>query len=385
MAVPLEKLRTFREKLDLTEGELASIEPYREAFTRRSAEFAEHFYSTFYDIPETRMILRHEKRPGFLKKAWAGWFEAFFRGRPDDGFLSFLWRVGMRHVEVNLDQRFSNLGFSVIRHYCHGIARAEVPPEDRVEVLGAIDKLVDLCVLVETSAYIEGTTHCDIEIINAIADKIRNPVTIIGGNMMRLLHKVEKGDPLHETYEYIVSQSQKCGRMVEDVKVYNELFRAEARFQKVEVKGLVETALGRLFAEEAFEGLEVDTDVRPEAESLYGDPAQLGHAFHYLLENSLEAAAGADRPLVRISATTEGAPPHSAVLEIFNTGEVAEALDMDRLASPFYSTKAAGSGFGLAIVKLVVKKHFGEFAMVPMPGEGTKVVLTLPVYEEGVS
>lgn len=384
MAVPLEKLNMFREKLELAEGELARLEPYREAFIRRSAEFAGHFYSTFCDIPETRMILRHEKTPGFLKKAWAGWFEAFFRGRPDDDFLSFLWKVGMRHVEVNLDQRFSNLGFSIIRRYCHGIALAEVPPEDRVQVLGAIDKLVDLCVLVETSAYIEGTTHCDIEIINAIADKIRNPVTIIGGNMMRLLQKVQKGDPLHDTYEYIVSQSQKCGRMVDDVKVYNELFRAETLFQKVRVKGLVDTAIGRLLAGRGFEGLEVDTDIRPEAEFLYGDPLQLGHAFYYLLENSLEAAAGADRPLVRISAALKGAPPHSAIVEIFNTGEVAEALDMERLTSPFYSTKAAGSGFGLAIVKLVVKKHFGEFVMVPMPGEGTKVVLTLPVYEEGV-
>ncbi|GAB4390928.1 MAG: hypothetical protein Kow0025_26310 [Thermodesulfovibrionales bacterium] len=381
--VPFEKLRLFLEKLSLSQDELERLEPYRAAFTARSREFAEYFYSVFYEIPGTRMMLRHEQRPGFLKRAWANWFEGFFRARLEKEFLAYLWRVGMRHVEVNLDQRFSNLGFSVLRHYCHRIALAEVAPADQLGVIQSIDKLVDLCLLVETSAYIEGTTHCDIEIINAIADKIRNPVTIIGGNIKRLQHKLEKSDPLYETYEYIVDQSEKCARMVEDVKTYNEIFRAEASFEKVGVDELVDAALGKLLPAEEFEG-DVERSIEPGAALLKGDRRQLGLLFLYLLENAVEAAAASDAPLIRISASEGGAPPHSVLVEIFNTGAPPAELSVDKLAAPFYSTKARGSGFGLTIARLVVRKHFGGLTLESRPG-GTSVIVTLPVWEGGAS
>ncbi len=109
-------------------ADLQALDPYREIFVRRKDQFAQHFYDMFDNIPETHLILEHEGRPGFLKKAWAAWFEFFFRTRLDDTLLAYLWRIGVRHVEVNLDQRFSNLGFSVIRQFCHDIVLSEIPP-----------------------------------------------------------------------------------------------------------------------------------------------------------------------------------------------------------------------------------------------------------------
>ncbi|MCK7467741.1 MAG: protoglobin domain-containing protein [Desulfosudis oleivorans] len=131
--------------------------------------------------------------PGVLKRTWSSWFEAFFSADFDDRFLSWLWKIGVRHVEVNLDQRFSNLGFAIIRQFCHGIVLKEVPLEMRGPILSIIDKLIDLCVLVETSAYIENTTSCDIEVMREMADRVRNPAMIIGWNIKRLQDKVSIG------------------------------------------------------------------------------------------------------------------------------------------------------------------------------------------------
>lgn len=380
VAFPYQQIRMFQGELGITGEELRTLEPFREVFAGKSGEFTEHFYSVFSALPETRMILEHERRLSFLKGAWSRWFAALFREELDRGFLEYLWRVGVRHVEVNLDQRYSNLGFAVIRQFCHKIVMTEIPADSRAEVSRAVDRLLDLCVLVETTAYIEATTRCDLAIINAIADKIRNPVTIIGGNVRRLREKTNPSDPVYEVYDFIINQSIKCEHLVEDVRVYNEVFQSEPEFRKVPLEDLLNKELERLKKEKAYEGVKIDLAIEPGASALKGDPVSLGHIFYYLLQNSLEAV-DPKNPYVKVSSTLKDAPPHSVVIEIFNTGAAPRQEELDKIFAAFYSTKAAGSGFGLTIARLAVKKHFGGISLKPMPGEGTKVVLTLPLSE----
>jgi signal transduction histidine kinase len=380
IAFPHLQIRMFKERLGITDEELRALGPFREVFAGKSGEFAEHFYNVFYSLPETRMILEHERRLSFLKSAWARWFEALFRKDLDGSFLEYLWRVGIRHVEVNLDQRYSNLGFSIIRQFCHEIIMAEIPVDRRTEVSRVVDRLVDLCVMVETTAYIEATTRCDLAIINAIADKIRNPVTIIGGNVRRLKEKTDPSAPVYEVYDFIINQSIKCEHLVEDIKVYNEVFQSEPEFKDVAMEGIIRKELDRLQAVKKFEGVKIDVAIEPEASVLKGDPLYLGHVFYYLLQNSLEAV-DPKNPYIKVSSTLKGAPPHSVMIEIFNTGAAPRAEDLDKIFAAFYSTKAAGSGFGLTIARLAVKKHFGSLRLEPLPGEGTRVVMALPISE----
>ncbi len=104
------------------------LEELTRLFIGKKDAFADYFYDFFHDMEDTRPFLDEEKQPGHMKRVWAGWFASFFRSKPDDEFLAYLWGVGVRHVEVSLDQRFSNLGFAMIRQFCHKIVAAEVPP-----------------------------------------------------------------------------------------------------------------------------------------------------------------------------------------------------------------------------------------------------------------
>ncbi|MBI4680306.1 MAG: hypothetical protein HY753_03645 [Nitrospirae bacterium] len=69
-------------------------------------DFSDYFYNFFSSIPETKIFLEHYETPGFLKKAWAYWFESLFTKNLNEEFMHYLWKIGIRHVEVNLDQRF---------------------------------------------------------------------------------------------------------------------------------------------------------------------------------------------------------------------------------------------------------------------------------------
>jgi hypothetical protein len=128
LPVPLDKLRTFRQWLGLSDAGLKNLEALRDVFTKHKEDFARYFHAYFMKIPQARFIIEHEGTEGYLLRAWAHWFEALFSRGLDEEFLGYLWRVGVRHVEVGLDQRFSNTGFSVVRQFCQGIVLSELAP-----------------------------------------------------------------------------------------------------------------------------------------------------------------------------------------------------------------------------------------------------------------
>jgi signal transduction histidine kinase len=375
--VPYEKLLLFQEKIGIDVAELEKIEPYRLLFASRKYEFAEYFYNVFLGIPETKIILESQQNRSLLKTVWALWFESIFGSKLDKDFLSYLWKIGERHVEVNLDQRFTNLGFSVIRQFCHKIILAEVPANHVGPILSTIDKLFDLCILVETSAYIQNTTRCDFEVIKDVADRVRNPATIIGGNIKRLLKKADPESAERKVYETLISENHRLENMLMDIRTYMALFQEEPEIEAVEIDELIHGVLRRLKEDGKFQKVRVDIKIDPNYRYVKGDAKELMCLFYYLLENSMEAA-DAENPYVKVSSMAEENMPYNVSVEIFNTGHPPAPEEIEKLFSPFYSTKLAGTGFGLPIAKLVVRKHHGRLSMEPVPDEGTKVIISLP-------
>jgi signal transduction histidine kinase len=376
-AVPFKNLEAMLGRLRLEDEDRALLARHSGMFIAKKDEFAEFFFSTFFDLPETHIIL--ERYGGeAIKRIWASWFERLFRDVLSRGFIGYLWRIGIRHVEINLDQRFSNLGFSLVRQFCHRtVLEGGLPPEEASRLIPAVDKLVDSCILVETSAYIEATVRCDVEILRGIADKIRNPMTIIGGNLRRLQRRTGEESPLYGDFGFLISYMGRCEDMLEDIGTYIELFGREAVLDRCMLPTIVEEMVAKLADKRRLEGVKVELDISPEAPLVLGDPVDLRRLFRHIIENAADASRTAESPWVRISSAPQGTPPHTVRVEVFNNGEPINMADIAAIMSPFYSTKPEGSGLGLSIARLVLRKNFGEMSFEPVPGEGTRVIITL--------
>ena len=382
--VPFEKLAWFREKLGFSEEDLLHIGSCRSLFLERTEEFAESIHRFFHEIPETRIILGHDKRSLHLKKLWGQWYELLFKDPLSRKALTFLWRSGLRHVEVNVDKRYINLGYAFVRQFFHRIALTLAPKDGREEILLALDKLVDFCVLIETHAYVTASSQCDMEVVKGISHQVRNPLTVIGGNILRLQRNAEPGSPLFKTYETILMENKRLEAMVRDTNVYSDLFQKEPLFENYSLEMILTKALKRLEVMEQLKTARIEMALDPAVKVVQADRVDLETLFYYLLQNSLEAADPSN-PLIRISSRPADSDGAFAEVKIFNTGKPPSPEDMENIFVPFFSLKPFGTGLGLPIALLAARKNLGDLYLEPADGNGTRCVIRLPIPTEAGS
>ncbi len=376
--VPFARLNWFQEKLGLGDREQQSLAKHRDVFLKQKQRFSEEFFRYFLEIKETRLILDHERRGPHLKNLWAQWYELIFTEAITGRVLGVLWRSGLRHVELNIDKRFINLGYAFVRQFFHETAKEEVPSPDLHSVTTALDKLIDFCVLIETHAYVTATSQCDLEVVRGISHQVRNPLTVIGGNILRLQKKLDPASPVHRTYETILKENERLEAMVRDAATYSELYQKEPAISEVSLESVISEALKALEKPRAHKRVTITFELSPEYPDVQGDPKDLETMFYYLLQNSIEAASAADA-LIRISSRGKEKDLGFVEIEIFNNGKPPNEEEMENLFVPFYSSKPYGTGFGLPIAQLAAKKNLGEICLERVPDQGTRCVIQLPV------
>ncbi|MGA7342785.1 MAG: ATP-binding protein [Terracidiphilus sp.] len=124
--------------------------------------------------------------------------------------------------------------------------------------------------------------------------------------------------------------------------------------------------------------LAIQLDPGPAAE-LYADPDQLEQMFINLLANAVDASLANGAAPVRASWCLNDS---SLIVTIEDRG--LGIANTDNLFVPFYTTKPAGSGVGLALAQQVARAHGGEVQLVNREdGEGARATVTLALIDRG--
>ena len=113
---------------------------------------------------------------------------------------------------------------------------------------------------------------------------------------------------------------------------------------------------------------------KPDELVMQGDAKQLRQVFWNLLNNASQAMR--DGGEVEIHGHRHG---DEVTITIQDYGMGIQPQDMERIFDPFYSTKEAGTGLGLALVQRIVEDHGGRVLVDSTPDEGTRVSVVLPI------
>jgi nitrogen fixation/metabolism regulation signal transduction histidine kinase len=210
------------------------------------------------------------------------------------------------------------------------------------------------------------------EVARRLAHEIKNPLTPIQLSAERLQMKLEnKLAPqdalmLSKGTSTIVNQVSAMKRMVDDFREYART--PPAVLSPLDLNQLIEEILGLYISGD--ERDIIHTRMAPGLPQVMGDATQLRQVVHNLLQNAqdaiLERGAGAEKP--RIDVVTEairyqssdGDTRTAVRLSITDNGPGFAPKIMARAFEPYVTSKARGTGLGLAMVKKIIEEHGGR-------------------------
>lgn len=217
-----------------------------------------------------------------------------------------------------------------------------------------------------------------------MAHDVRNPLAAIRGAAQYLQTERERGGRLEdqgELLELIVEQADRLERVVRD---YQRLGRAEPVRAEIDVGKLVlGVASGARVTEKAASAkLEVRAEVEDDVGMPRIDPDLVAAALENLARNALEAMQGTRGSHVSLVARREPRSGRdSLVLSVIDDGPGMDARTREQAEEAFFTTKAEGSGLGLAFVRRVAEAHGGTLRIESRLGHGTTVTMVIPVDE----
>ena len=200
------------------------------------------------------------------------------------------------------------------------------------------------------------------EVARRLAHEIKNPLTPIQLSAERLEMKLagKLGEPeqamLTKSVKTIVDQVDAMKRLVNEFRDYARLPAAELK--PVDLNMLVGDVL-QLYLDEGGDlaaAVPIRAELDPQAQPILGDVQQLRQVIHNLLQNAQDATEGC--PVREVTIKTRWNPTSRRVrLTIQDTGSGFPEHILKRAFEPYVTTKAKGTGLGLAVVKKIADEH----------------------------
>ena len=218
------------------------------------------------------------------------------------------------------------------------------------------------------------------EFISSVSHELRTPLTAISGWAETL--SVDPGSNLEQTKRglgIILKESRRLTTMVEELLEFTKMQdgRFTLRVESVDLASELEDAVYTYFELFRQEGIEVcytgpDDDIPP----IVADSERMKQVFCNVLDNAAKHGGSGKR--IDVSAAREG---NSFVIRVRDYGPGIPEAELPFVKQKFYkgSSKARGSGIGLAVCDEIVHLHGGTFDIANADGGGAVVTIALPI------
>ncbi len=204
-----------------------------------------------------------------------------------------------------------------------------------------------------------------------VAHELRNPLVAIGGFARSLTRDIKPGDPNRVAATIIVEEVSRMERIIHDLLDFirpPKLLR-----QSVVVDEVVSQAARKYRARMVEAEIELVLDLQAGELIAEMHPGEIQQVMQNFLLNAIQALDGPGRVEIR-SRGVEG----GVQVAVADSGPGFDPAMVEKLHTPFYSTKPTGSGLGLTICAQIIKAHGGVFQAENRPEGGAEFSFILP-------
>jgi C4-dicarboxylate-specific signal transduction histidine kinase len=218
------------------------------------------------------------------------------------------------------------------------------------------------------------------ELAASIAHEVNQPLTAITNNSNACLRLLADGslepEILRRALEEIVADGNRASAIIARIRTF--IKKAPTEKKKLDINEVIQEGLALTGRELHENRVVLDLQLTKPLPLVQGDRVQLQQVLLNLIINGIEAMTTVtNRPrLLQVQSRTDES---GNVLVAVRDSGIGFGLEADRVFTPFYTTKASGTGMGLPISRSLVEGHGGRLWATPNSPHGAVFYFTLPV------
>ena len=242
------------------------------------------------------------------------------------------------------------------------------------------DEIGQLCDTINDMAVELGTAEkMKNDFISSVSHELRTPLTAIKGWAETLSMPGCDEEMIQKGMSVISGETQRLSQMVEELLDFSRMQSGRMKLMKGRMDLIAEISDVVLMQTERArrEGKTLLYTEPEQVITLTGDKNRLRQVFVNIIDNALKYSDAGDT----VTVTVEMENRHQVLVKVADTGCGIEAKDLDKVKTKFYkaNTTRRGSGIGLAVADEIVRAHDGTLELQSVWGEGTTVLIRLPV------
>ena len=215
-----------------------------------------------------------------------------------------------------------------------------------------------------------------------VAHEIGNPLNSLHIHLQLMERSVQKldGNAKAELQQSIDVARSEVDRLDSIVTQFLRAIRpSRPQLRPENVNTIVEEAVRFFMPEIQDRDIVVEQELRSDLPLLQLDRDQMKQAFYNVIKNSLEAMQR--HGTLRIGTDLDDT---HVLIRFVDTGSGMSAANLSRVFEPYFTTKPAGTGLGLLIVRRIVREHGGELSIESSQGKGLTLTIRLPYIDKRI-
>ena len=225
-----------------------------------------------------------------------------------------------------------------------------------------------------------------------VAHELRQPLAIVGGFARRMAKHFDSGGPFgaeqKESCQIILSEIQRLERILDGLIDFTR--SSALHLENVNPNKIVEKVFRVYEHKLRGKSLRAETRLGEDVGSFFLDPLRFEQVVRNLLSNAIEASFPDQIITIQTSISVPspellGPKGHASSkyfeMRIKNISPVIPPEQLQRIFSPFFTTKESGTGLGLTVTKRIVEDHRGSIS-VKSDSESTVFTIWLPAESE---
>ncbi|HET7596629.1 MAG TPA: ATP-binding protein [Burkholderiales bacterium] len=219
------------------------------------------------------------------------------------------------------------------------------------------------------------------EMASTLAHEMNQPLAAIANYTRGCMRRLRSGDwstpELLDALDKTAAQAERGGKIIQRVRAF--VARREPAFADCDLNEVIRGVVALIEIEAEGNGVTVEMALDPELPRVRADPVMIEQVVLNLVKNAIEAMR--DTPQGARNLQIDTARPVAGAVEVAvrDTGHGVPPDFEQKLATPFYTTKAQGMGLGLHICRSIVEAHAGRLRAAANARGGATLIFSLPV------